>query len=200
MEGKYFFPTSIKVNQLCTFVMHCDAINILCDTLARQIRRPHYVPPLEKTRHRFRKFLPFLQHINSLRTTSDLSDWEVGHRKDVRAQSETENFHGHGPDLVTRYHVYRVLCRESGIDYKKETGYRIKAIPRFAVENTYILCVPCRNHRGKKMRFVIDLESVPARTLPLSWDKREPHVENNRETIVADNKQPGTWRAGATSV
>ncbi|KYN07678.1 hypothetical protein ALC62_01352 [Cyphomyrmex costatus] len=68
-QSNYFLPMSIKINQFYTFLMH--------------------------TRHRFRKFLPFLE----------------------RTRSETENFHGHGPDLVTRY--------------KKETGYRIKASKRY---------------------------------------------------------------------
>lgn len=124
-------------------MMHCDAINILCARSSDNKTASCRIA---------RKDSSSLSKISPFPRAHKLAAYNIGllrlggrHQKDVRTRSETENFHGHGSDLVTRSMCIRSsnrgkngtsgkeeqprLCCESRIDCKKETGYRIKAIP-----------------------------------------------------------------------
>lgn len=116
----------------------------------------------EKVRHRFRKFLPFLEAAERARPPSTdgypSANWRKGSRATANAEPgearaprvriKPENFHGHRPDLITRYRVRSVekkstrekerercgarsTCeRAAESTHKKETGYQIKTIRR----------------------------------------------------------------------
>jgi len=142
------YPTSIKINRLrylCDALRRNKHIMRLARSLARSDNKIASCRTARKDSSSLSKISPF-PRAHKL-AACNIGPLRLGGRPS-EGRSETENFHGHGPDLVTHPGTMCIgssnrgkkwdqrrgeeqprLCRESGIDCKKETGYRIKAIP-----------------------------------------------------------------------
>jgi len=118
-QARRKYPTSIKINRFYTFMMHCDAINILCARSSDNKTASCRIA---------RKDSSSLSKISPFPRAHKLAAYNIGflrlggrHQKDVRTRSETENFHGHGSDLVTRSMCIRSSNRgKNGTSGKEE--------------------------------------------------------------------------------